>query len=126
MEKVNDVDFKTYIDAKRAEARRIADKEERQKRKSYDPRQDAVKLTEETERYNDELRRKVLPDMKGYMGIWDKETPPTTHGKSSFLYIYANRQAKLQAQVEWIRAEQERHKKTEDEIELFSKKVANV
>ena len=48
MEKVSDVDFKTYIDAKRAEARRIADKEERQKRKSYDPRQDAVKLTEET------------------------------------------------------------------------------
>lgn len=88
-----------------------AEAEEREKRrtKPYDPREDEKQIGEETEKYCDELCRAVLPNMKGYMGLWNKDTPPTPQGKRNMLYIIAERRAKLEAQMRWLKLEQERH-----------------
>ena len=115
MEKIKDKDFGAFLKRKREEARKIADAEEREKRKSkdYDPRSDQKQIEANTERYNEELTQKVLPCMKGYMGIWSKEEPPPLNAKRNLLYVMAKRQARLQAQIDWLHMEQEKHRQEE-------------
>lgn len=117
MEKIQDKDFAAYVKRKREEAIKIADAEEREKRrnKSYDPRNDKEKMQENVDKYSDALFQKVLPNMKGYMGIWNKEVPPPLNGKRNLLYVIAKRQARLQAQIEWLRMEQEKHRQEENQ-----------
>ena len=64
-------------------------------------------IQEDTVKFSAELDDKVLPTM-----------PNTKHstvlGKRNFLGIVANRQARLQAQIDWLRREQERNRREED------------
>ena len=64
------------------------------------------KIQEDTVKFATGLDETILPMM-----------PNTKHstvvGKRNFLGIVANRQARLQAQTEWLRAEQERNRKDE-------------
>ena len=64
------------------------------------------KIQEDTVRFSVGLDEKILPMM-----------PNTKHstvvGKRNFLGIVANRQAKLQAQIDWLRREQEKNRKEE-------------
>lgn len=64
------------------------------------------KIQEDTVKFAAGLDEKVLPMM-----------PNTKHSnvlaKRRFLGIVSNRQARLQAQIDWLRAEQERNRKDE-------------
>ena len=64
------------------------------------------KIQEDTVKFAAGLDEKVLPMM-----------PNTKHStvlaKRRFLGIVANRQARLQAQIDWLHAEQERNRKDE-------------
>jgi len=73
-------------------------------------------LTEErTLKYASALDEKILPTMKGDLGIWDKSTPATTRGKRNLLYIIAERQALLDKQKEWIVERQEYYRRLRGE-----------
>ena len=55
------------------------------------------------------LDEKVLP-------VMPKTKNATLQGKRNFLKIIAERQARLQVQIEWLRNEQERYRKLRGEI----------
>lgn len=63
------------------------------------------KLQKDTVKFSAGLDEKVLP-------LMPKNKSATISGKRNFLKIYAERQAKLQAQIDWLRNEQEKHRKT--------------
>ena len=63
-------------------------------------------LEQETLRYAHKLEEELLPTM-GNCGLWNKEVPATMERKRNLLFVIANRQAKLQKQVEWLHQQQE-------------------
>ena len=84
--------------------------------KSYDIYR---KLTQKEKRA---MQQKIQDDTVKFAAALDEEMLPTMPhtkkstvlGKRSFLGIVAARQARLQAQIDWLHTEQEKHKQEDD------------
>ena len=78
-------------------------------------------VEENTIKYAKALTESFLPKLKGVKytevtirggeEIWGKPRKATLQEKMRFINVYAERQAKLQAQIDWLHAEQEKHRK---------------
>ena len=71
-----------------------------------------------TIKYHKALTEEILPKLDGLTlteeakeGTWMKPRKATMPEKNRLLFIIANRQAKLQRQIDWLRSEQERNRK---------------
>ena len=66
------------------------------------------------------LTERMLPDMKNVTvtdidkdGKWMKPRKATMKEKNKLLFVTAQRQARLQAQIDWLHREQEKHRQEE-------------
>ena len=65
-------------------------------------------IEKNTVKFSAELDEKILP-------LMPKTKNATLQGKRNFLKIIAERQARLQAQIDWLKNTQEKYRKLKDE-----------
>ena len=75
-------------------------------------------IVKNTIKFHSKLTEEILPKLDGLTfteeaddGTWMKPRKATMPEKNRLLFIIANRQAKLQRQIDWLRSEQERNRK---------------
>ena len=79
-------------------------------------------IVKNTIKFHSKLTEEILPKLDGLTfteeaddGTWMKPRKATMPEKNRLLFIIANRQAKLQRQIDWLKNEQERNRRLKDE-----------
>lgn len=79
-------------------------------------------ILKNTIKFHSKLTEEILPKLDGLTfteeaddRTWMKPRKATMPEKNRLIFIIANRQAKLQRQIDWLKNEQERNRRLKDE-----------